>query len=181
MNYRSTRVHFRAHLFTMSLKTKQEKKKKPWISPIKFLKTSWVPQSEACWPAQGRLCPLNRCPHSCKGLTLRRSKAAGTLFMRRWKVSYSAEAWQRKPFASPWLSTYDFLLIERSQTHSGPLPRSALFCGKRSSMKVRGQVPSNDWGFFFIFFFLDFSLRPANLIFWGFYFNRIHEHISLSV
>lgn len=147
MNYRSTRVHFRAYLFIMSLKTKQEEKK-PWISPIKFLKTSCVLKGRLADPHRASL-STERCPHSCKGLTLRRSKAAGTLFMHRWKVSYSAEARQRKPFASPWLSTYDFLLIERSQTHSGPLPRSALFCGKRSSMKVRGQVPSHDWGFFF--------------------------------
>lgn len=160
----------------MNLKTKQEKKK-PWISPLKFLKISCVLKARLADPHWASL-STERCPHSCKGLTLCRSKAAGTLFMRRWKVSYSAEAWQRKPFASPWLSTYDFLLIERSQTHSGPFRGRLCSAEKDLLWKWECKCPHMTGAFFFS---LDFSWRPANLIFWVFYFNHIHEHISLSV
>lgn len=137
---------------------KQNKRKKMWISPLKFLKSSSCVLK--AWLADPRRASVSteRCPHSWKGLTLRRSKAAATLFMRRWKVSYSAETRQRKPFASPCLGTNDFLLIEPSQTHSGPFRARLCSAGKDLLWKWECKCPHTTGALFstlFIHFITD--------------------------
>lgn len=153
------------------MKTKQEKKKM-WISPFKFLKSSSCVLKALLADPRRASVSTERCPHSCKGLTLRRSKAAATLFMRRWKVSYSGEARQRKPFASPRLGTNDFLLIEPSLAPSAlafVLRDSYLLwkweckCPHTTGALFSTLFITAGWYFWFLFFIFISSMNHISL------------------